>query len=149
MMREFIGDHLKIDGRMIAYRLITANDYLQAKGLSEKKIEKFVNKNYAAYKLINQVMALKQACFMLRRTSYSCQSLSEDLFSLKMRLIKELHDEYKFDFDDEFVERDGESQKHCKICGEPMIVSDNSTRHGTHYRPNLKADDDHKAMPMG
>lgn len=147
-MRDFIGDHLKIDGRMIAYRLITAGDYLEAKGMSEEELEEFADKNNTVYELINQVMALKQACFMFRRTSYSCGSLSDDLYSLKMRLIRELHDEHNFDFDDEFVERDGEPQKHCKVCGEPMIVCyDKSVRHGTYERQNMKADADHRAVP--
>ena len=105
-MRDFIGDHLHIDGRMIAYRLVNAGDYLQAKGMTEEEIEDFADTKPAVYELINQIMALKQACFMFRRTSYSCGSLGEDLYRLKMRLIRELHDEHGFDFDDEFVERD-------------------------------------------
>jgi hypothetical protein len=106
-MREFIGDNIHIDGRMIQYRLVTARDYLKAKRWSEKKIDEFADKQYEVYQMINQVMALKQSCFLLRRTGYSCQSLSDDLYSLKMRLIRELKDQHNFEFDDEFVERDG------------------------------------------
>lgn len=86
-MRDYLGDHLHIDGRLICYRLVTAHDYLKAKGWSEEKIDAFrsmCDDNYDTYKLINQVMALKQSCFLLRRTAYSCGSLSEDLYSLKM-----------------------------------------------------------------
>lgn len=106
-MREFIGDHIEIDGRMICYRLMSAHGYLRAKKWSQKAIELFAVDQYEIYKLINQIMALKQSCFLLRRTSYSCQSLSDDLYSLKMRLILELKEKHNFDFDDEFVERDG------------------------------------------
>lgn len=108
-MRNFIGDSICIDGRMIKYRLVTACDYLQAKGWSEDEINEFANNKYEVYQLINQVMALKQSCFLLRRTKYSCGSLSENLYSLKIRLIYELRDKYQFEFDDEFVERDGKS----------------------------------------
>lgn len=106
-MRNFIGDHLRIDGRMICYRLVTASDYLQAQGMSEEEIDQFAEERHQTYKLINQIMALKQSCFLLRRTSYSCGSLSDDLYSLKMRLIHELRNEHNFEFDDEFVERNG------------------------------------------
>lgn len=108
-MREYIGDNIHIDGRMIQYRLVTAHDYLTAKRWSKKKIEEFADKQYEVYKLINQVMALKQSCFLLRRTGHSCQSLSDDLYSLKMRLIHELRDKHQFEFDDAFVERDGKA----------------------------------------
>jgi len=107
-MRDYIGDHLRIDGRMICYRLVTASDYLRAKGWTDEKVEEFLDSNHEVYQRINQIMALKQSCFMLRRTGYSCGSLSDDLYSLKMRLIHELRDEFGFDFDDEFVERNGE-----------------------------------------
>lgn len=106
-MRDFIGDGIHIDGRMIQYRLVTVSDYLRAKGWSEDEINEFADKKYEVYKLVNQVMALKQSCFLLRRTGHSCGSLSDDLYSLKMRLIRELREQHSFEFDDEFVERDG------------------------------------------
>ncbi len=106
-MREYLGDRLQIDGRHICYRLVTASDYLLAKGMSEKELEKFVDERGGAYDLVTQIMALKQSCFLLRRTSHSCQSLSEGLYDLKMRLIRELHEEHDFEFDDEFVEKYG------------------------------------------
>ncbi len=107
-LREYLGDGLHIDGRLICYRLVTASDYLRAKGWSEKKVEDFSESNWKTYEIINQIMALKQACFLLRRTSHSCGSLSDGLYSLKMRLIHELRKEHKFEFDDAFVERDGQ-----------------------------------------
>lgn len=104
-MREFIGDHIHIDGRMIAYHLVTAHDYLKAKnGWSEEQVEDYVETNYERYTLINQVMALKQSCFLLRRVSHSCGSLSDHLYQLKNRLIRELEQKFSFDFDDDFVE---------------------------------------------
>jgi len=106
-MRDFIGDKIHIDGRMIAYRLVTVCDYLRAKGYSEKDIEELAEEKYETYEIINQIMALKQSCYLLRRTSHSCGSLSDGLFSLKCRLINELRYEHNFYFDDEFVENDG------------------------------------------
>lgn len=140
-MREFIGDTLNIDGRMICYRLVTVGDYLKAKGMSEEQIETFAEERNGVYTLINQIMALKQACFLFRRVSYSCGSLSDDLYGLKMRLVRELRDKHDFDFDDEFVERDGEPQKFCKVCNKPMVVLyDGESRHGTYYQPDYTAD---------
>lgn len=106
-MRDYIGGKISIDGRMIEYRLITASDYLEAKGMSEEEIEEFSDVNYTIFQMINQIMALKQSCYLLRRTSYSCGSLSSDLYELKLRLIQELKDNYDFEFDDEFVENYG------------------------------------------
>jgi len=104
-VRDYIGDRISIDGRMIAYRLVTAYDYLQAKcEWSDEEIEDFCEKNYKVYKLINQIMALKQSCFLMRRVSYSCGSLSEHLYDLKERLIVELVKDYGFEFDNQFVE---------------------------------------------
>lgn len=104
-MRDFIGDNIHIDGRMICYRIATAEDYLTEKGWSEKKIEKFTDQKDEAYTLLNQIIALKQACFLFRRVSYSCGSLAEDLYSLKVRLIRELKDIHQFEFDEDMVER--------------------------------------------
>ena len=49
-------------------------------------------------------MALKQSCYLLRRTSYSCGSLSDGLYRLKNELIAELETNFNFSFDDDFVE---------------------------------------------
>ena len=133
-MREYIGDHLKIDGRMICYRLVTATDYLRAKGMTEAQAEAFMDDNHAAYELINQIMALKQSCFMLRRTSYSCGSLSDGLYRLKGRLIRELREAHGVEFDDAFVERNGQPQKTCGACKQPyMELPDGTKQHGEFY----------------
>lgn len=100
-MRDYIGDHIKIDGRMIGYRLFTAYSYLEAKGLDKDEIEEF---DLDIYTLINQIIAIKQSCWLLRRTSYSCGSLSDDMLDLKCRLIYELKDKYNYDFDEELME---------------------------------------------
>ena len=116
--------------------------------MSEKEVEDFSEKNHYVYERITQIMALKQSCWLLRRTSYSCQSLSDGLYSLKLRLIHELRDEFNFEFDDELVERNGEPRKYCKVCDKPMIVCyDGSVRHGTYERYDMFADANHKAVP--
>ena len=107
-MRDFIGGNISIDGRMIEYRLFTSNCYLEAKyNYSEEELEKFNEDNDELCTLLNQVMALKQSCYLLRRITYSCGSLSSDLYDLKCRLIMELSEKYNFDFDEEFVENYG------------------------------------------
>ena len=107
-MREYIPKTIIIDGRNIEYRLVTAKNYLEAKNeWTEEQIEEFCEKNYEVYKLINQIMALKQSCYLMRRVSYSCGSLSEDLYELKIRLIHELRNKHDFEFDDDFVENYG------------------------------------------
>lgn len=104
-MRDYIGDYTSIDGRTIWYRLVNASDYLKAKyRYSDKQLELFTEERYETYGLINQIMAIKQSCFLLRRVSHSCGSLSDNLFNLKLRLIHELRDKYNFEFDDDFVE---------------------------------------------
>lgn len=103
--REFIGEGIHIDGRMIPYRLVTACDYFKAKEYSEEQIEKFFDNEVG--ELVTQIMGLKQSCYLMRRVSYSCQSLSDNLYRLKNRLIHELRDKHKFDFDDDFVEHYG------------------------------------------
>lgn len=45
MLRNFIGDKIKIDGRMIGYRIFTAVGYLEAKGLSKEETENFSEEN--------------------------------------------------------------------------------------------------------
>lgn len=110
MYRKYSGKDLKIDGRDICYEIVTARDYLIAKNVDglgscdEDTIEDWIEKNYPIYERLTQIVALKQSCYLLRRTSHSCQSLSDSLYSLKNELIVELKDKYNFSFDDEFVE---------------------------------------------
>jgi hypothetical protein len=105
--REYIGDSkLHIDGRMIPYQLVTAGDYLYAKneGWSEEDLEKFSEDHNEIFERISQIMAIKQSCVLLRHTSHSCQSLSDNLFNLKLELIRELEEKYNYDFDEDLVE---------------------------------------------
>lgn len=104
-LRDYIGDGISIDGRMIGYRLYTAHMYLMAKGLSEKEVDKFIDDKEKTYHLINQIIAVKQSCWLLRRTSYSCGSLSDDMYDLKLKLIRELREKYQYEFDDELMEK--------------------------------------------
>jgi hypothetical protein len=108
-IRGYLGDYLHIDGRYIWYRLVTAADYLRAKQIiiNDEELEDFCENNYKIYELITQIMALKQSCFLLRRVSHSCGSLSDGLYDLKLRLIYELKEQYDFEFDDEFVDNYG------------------------------------------
>jgi hypothetical protein len=104
-MRQFIPGGISIDGRMIEYRLVTAKDYLEAKEFSDECVEELIERG--VYTIINQIMGLKQSCFLLRRVSHSCGSLAVDLRELKVKLITELSEKYDFEFDDEFVENYG------------------------------------------
>ncbi|AKA44350.1 hypothetical protein [Paenibacillus polymyxa] len=104
-LRDFIGEGIRIDGRMIPYRLVTAYQYFQAKKYTEEEISKFYTTGIG--ETVSQIMALKQACYLLRHTSYSCQSLSDSLYNLKMQLILDLKITKGFEFDDPFVEEYG------------------------------------------
>lgn len=104
MLRDFIGDKIKIDGRMIGYRIFTAVGYLKAKGLSREEIENFSEENYEIYELITQIIVVKHSCWLFRRTSYSCGSLSDGMYNIKLKLINELKDKYNYDFDDNLME---------------------------------------------
>lgn len=104
-MREYIKGNVSIDGRNIPYPCHTAIDYLALKeNMSDEEIEIFSENNYDCFQIITQIMALKQSCYLLRRVSYSCGTLSGSLYELKLRLINELKDKYNFNFDDDFVE---------------------------------------------
>lgn len=107
-MRSYIPGRISIDGRNIEYIIITASDYLEAKNeWTKNQIEDFCDKNNEAYTLINQIIALKQSCYLMRRVSHSCGSLSEDLYELKLRLIDELQENHGIEFDDDFVDNYG------------------------------------------
>jgi len=103
-MRDFIGGDLCIDGRQIPFRVFTYACYFEAKGYSEKQIEKITEEKGEMITVLNQVIALKQSCFLLRCVRYSCGTLSDDLYALKNRLINELKEKYNFDFDEDMVD---------------------------------------------
>ena len=105
-MREYINKRVSIDGRNIPYTVDTVSEYLvEHDHMSQEEIEHFCDHNYEVYHKINQILAIKQSCFLLRHTSYSCQSLSDDLYQLKLQLIKELEEQYNYKFDDEWMEK--------------------------------------------
>ena len=106
MKREYINKPLSIDGRMIPYRIFNDTVYFEEKGYTEEEIEKLYEEKYVMCQMLNQVIALKQSCVLLRHTSHSCGSLSEDLFQLKLRLIKELKEKFNFEFDEDMMEND-------------------------------------------
>lgn len=123
-MREYTGKNVKIDGRDIPYPVFTAAQYFElhdgVKG--QDALEDFEDKNYEVYKLVTQILALKQSCFLLRHTEYSCQSLSDGLHDLKMRLIWELKEEHGYEFDDEWVENQAGEYKR-KVDGLKELAS--------------------------
>lgn len=105
-MRKYIPGDISIDGRNIPYTVSTAAIYLmEHDGLSENEMYDFMENKYDIYQRINQIIALKQSCYLLRSVSYSCGSLSEDLYQLKMQLIYELREIYHYEFDDEWMEQ--------------------------------------------
>lgn len=103
-MRQFIDAPVSIDGRNIPYPVCTAYDYFEEHD-QISDVDAFIDNNYEIYELVTQVLALKQSCFLLRHTTNSCQSLSDGLYGLKIRLIKELKEQYHYDFDDDWMEQ--------------------------------------------
>lgn len=104
--RDYINNNnLKIDGRNIPYTIFTAAGYLvYHDDLTEEEMYDFMEDKYEIYQRINQIIALKQSCYLLRRVGYSCESLGDDLYQLKLRLIHELRDTYHYEFDDDWME---------------------------------------------
>lgn len=106
-MRAYLGlNDLKIDGRQIPYLAENARDYLELHDKIED-VDAYIEdddapQNWQIYSLINQILAVKQGCYLLRHTTHTCESLCDSLLELKMRLIKELKDEYSYVFDDEW-----------------------------------------------
>lgn len=107
-MRDYIPNHfLKIDGRNIPYKIVTAHDYLLKVGIineSEESFENFVENNYEIYQRISQIIGLKNSIYLLKRTSYSCQSITDSLKSLEGELWIDLKDNYNFEINDEILE---------------------------------------------
>lgn len=101
-MREYRKANLRIDGRNIPYPVYTAVDYLmEHDGMSEEEVEAVPQELYTR---INQIIGLKQSCFLLRHTTHSCESLSDDLYALKKQLIKEVKELFQYEFDDAWME---------------------------------------------
>lgn len=102
-MREYINKTCRIDGRMIPYPVFTSGEYFALHD-KIKNVDDFIDANPEIEELVTQVLALKQSCFLLRHTTYSCQSLNDGLYHLKLRLIKELKEKYNYEFDDAWME---------------------------------------------
>ncbi len=103
-MREYINKTFRIDGRMIPYPVFTSGEYFE---LHDKitDVDDFIEANPEIEELVTQILALKQSCFLLRHTAYSCQSLSDGLYRLKLKLIEELKEKYNYEFDDIWMEK--------------------------------------------
>ena len=104
MTRKYIpNQNLCIDGRNIPYPVFTASGYLTEHDGIEN-IEEFCDSHEESVELLNQIIALKQSCFLLLHTSHSCGSLSDSLYDLKLRLIQELQEKCNYSFDDDWME---------------------------------------------
>lgn len=107
-MRDYVPNYnLKIDGRNIPYKIVTARDYLIAENIiddSYESFEDYVEKNYDIYQKISQIIGLKNSIYLLRRTSHSCGSLTDNLYYLECRLFAELQNEYGFIVNDALLE---------------------------------------------
>lgn len=106
-LREYGNESkLKIDGRNIPYRLVTAADYLVAKneGWNMEDVKQYKSVFPSQFIMLNQIMAIKQACVLLMHTSHSHHSLAKDLLALKRQLILEL-DAVGVEFDEKLVDR--------------------------------------------
>lgn len=106
-LREYGNEsNLKIDGRNIPYRLVTAADYLLAKNedWDMNDVKQYEEVFPFRFIMLNKIMAIKQACVLLMQTSHSDLSLVKDLRNLKQHLIHELRT-VGVEFDEELVER--------------------------------------------
>ncbi|NDO52055.1 hypothetical protein FMM75_22705 [Lachnospiraceae bacterium MD335] len=103
-MRAYINKELKIDGRNIPYPVFDSAEYFELHDQIED-VDRFREQNMEIDMLVTQILALKQSCFLLRHTTHSCESLSDGLYQLKLRLIAELEEKYGYKFDDAWMER--------------------------------------------
>lgn len=105
-IRPYIDNkNLHIDGRMIPYPLATAIDYLEARyGMTQEELDSFTNNHYEQLTMLNTIIAMKQSCFLLRHTTYSCKSLSDDLYAHKNDMIARYNKTYDEPFDEDFYE---------------------------------------------
>lgn len=103
-MRAYIDKKVKIDGRNIPYPVFESAEYFKLH-VQIEDVESFLDQHIEINMLVTQILALKQSCFLLRNTTYSCQSISDGLYQLKLRLIAELEEKYSYKFDDEWMEK--------------------------------------------
>lgn len=107
-IRPYIGsDGLRIDGRKIPYPLVNSRDYLIAKQpkMTDEEYDKWMDTNYEQNQMLNTIIAIKQSCFLLRHTEYSCDSLSDDLCQHKNEMVAAYNEKYPDEpFDESFYE---------------------------------------------
>lgn len=105
-IRPYIDNKkLSIDGRMIPYPLVMAGDYLEARhNMTQDEVDKFMDEHYEQYTMLNTIIAMKQSCFLLRNVSYSCGSLSDDLYKHKNDMVAQYNETYDIPFDEDFYE---------------------------------------------
>jgi hypothetical protein len=107
-IRPCIGNtDLSIDGRMIPYPLVSAEEYLMARheNMTDEDMDEFVENHYGQYSMLNAIIAMKQSCFLLRHTKYSCDSLADHLYAHKNDMIAKYNETYQDEpFDEDFYE---------------------------------------------
>ncbi len=106
-IRPYIGNKdLSIDGRMIPYPLVTAMDYLEAKHgeMTEEERNTLVDRHHEQIVMLNIIIAMKQSCFLLRNTMYSCGSLPDDLDAHKNNMVAKYNETYYEPFDEDFYD---------------------------------------------
>jgi len=107
MEREFIDKRISIDGRNLPFSIVTARDYLETVGKfdsrDEEGVELWINDNWTLYSLVNSIIALKNAHYLLRRVSYSCGSLADSIYETMEEKEALLHKNFNMDFDFDLI----------------------------------------------
>jgi hypothetical protein len=107
-IRPYIGhENLSIDGRMIPYPLVTAGEYLKAKheDMTDQDLDEFIDNRLEQYSMLNTIIAMKQSCFLLRHTRYSCDSLADHLYDHKNDMVSKYNETYPDEpFDEGFYD---------------------------------------------
>ena len=81
---------MKINGKEIPfYPVVNAHDYLMTHDkMSQEEADAFKDQYDELYEMLNQIIALKHSCYLLRQCTHSCQSMSDDLYKLKKKLVR-------------------------------------------------------------
>lgn len=88
-----------IDGRHVPYVIKNAGDYYRKiEGYTQEMVDHMMDFEWERTSRINQIIGLKISCYLLRHTTRMCESVSGCLFALKDDLIKQLKEEYDYDF---------------------------------------------------
>lgn len=98
--------NLVIKGKCIPYMITNAADYMIIHdGISQEEFEQILDNNYGLYQKVSQVIGLKQSLFLLFHTTSLCQSTHDALYDLKKQVIKELKNDFSYEFDEEWFEQ--------------------------------------------